>query len=96
MNNKTKNSERQAAHNETVKIAEEKEATGAVWEQVARMVEANPGGGTSGGIGPGKSTKTAGQSSALGKDTSRMKQLILLYARGEQQTGEKSPSPDIP
>jgi hypothetical protein len=71
--------------------SDEKEANAAMWERVARMIEGNSGGV---GIGSGKVNKLAGQSSALGKDTTRMKQLILLYARGEQN--EKSPSPEIP
>lgn len=89
LNNLSKNSERQAVLTATIK--EEKELTGAMWERVARMIEGNSGAGA-GGIGSAKVGKPPGQSA--GKDTSRMKQLILLYARGEQN--EKSPSPDIP
>lgn len=62
-----------------------------MWERVARMIEGIPVGGGAGGC-IAKVPKPAGQSSALGKDTSRMKQLIMLYARGENN--DKSPSPE--
>lgn len=91
---KKQNRERQSAHEKSSKPAEEKEAVGApAWERVARMIEGSTGVGAVGL--PGKVAKPTGQtSSALGKDTSRMKQLILLYARGEPQPSEKSPSPE--
>lgn len=73
-----------------------------VWERVARMIEGGAGGTIGAPIGGGvaKGAKSSAQSvasgggSSGGKDTTRMKQLIIAYARGDQQQqvgGEKSP-----
>lgn len=64
-----------------------------MWERVARMIEGSAGAGAL--TGPGKTGKSAvpGGGSAHGKDTTYMKQLIMMYARGELHN-DKSPSPE--
>uniref|UniRef100_A0A183CAL3 Clathrin light chain n=1 Tax=Globodera pallida TaxID=36090 RepID=A0A183CAL3_GLOPA len=85
------NREREIALKEDQSLNNQQESAAVVWERVARMIES--GGGTGAAIcGTVKGAKGA-QSVASGKDTSRMKQLIVSYARGDQW-GDKSPSPD--
>lgn len=67
---------------------------GVVWERVARMIDGSAGGTGGGGKVAKSGQNVSGGGTTPGKDTSRMKHLILSYARGEM--GEKSPSPEVP
>lgn len=88
---KKSNRERQAAYEAVAKL-EEKESNAVMWERVARMIEGSVGSGTT--TGSSKAAKLPVQGGSLhGKDTTYMKQLILMYARGELHN-DKCPSPE--
>ncbi|CAK5008798.1 unnamed protein product [Meloidogyne enterolobii] len=96
---KKQNQERQLTLTESSNKIDDTSDEAALWERVAKMIEGhNPAlGGMSGSNTlPSKLAKSGGghQNLTLPKDTSRMKQLILMYARGSEQN-EKSPSPEM-
>ncbi|KAF7635664.1 Clathrin light chain [Meloidogyne graminicola] len=89
------NLERQQALTESTNTKYDENDDGAMWERVAKMIEGNNSALSGTSTLQGKSKSTGGhQGSSLPKDTSRMKQLILMYARGGEQN-EKSPSPEM-